>query len=235
MEVDAMKKIPVVLAFGCAVLLASVILCGCSSQEPGPTGPAGSTVYTMSFRDSLYPSAGYSGATGTGFGTANMDLSYPANNLFWTGFNGASNYRLVMNFDMSPVIPHNVKVSQAYLYMNAVEILGSNTFTAYALTKPAAMTSATWNNYDGVTDWTTPGGDFTAAKSSPVFISSTGIFVFILDTDMVEDWISNTPNNYGIIINASNETTGSNAIRFATSLNATVSLRPMITINYTLP
>jgi hypothetical protein len=225
------RKIKVLMLF-CVIL--GVVLClgACSSSTTGPTGATG---YMLQFQNGVYPSANYAGSAVTGLNEASQNTNYSAYNAYWIGYYGYKS-RAVVRYDLTSIVPSNIKVTKAYLTLTVLNYDASNTYTAYALTTPFVGTTATWLNKDTGTPWTAAGGDYSAiAKSNAVCIGSMGTYVFKLDAAMVQSWIASPTTNYGIILVASNETTGINDTDIAFNANATAASRPMLTIYYTLP
>jgi hypothetical protein len=101
---------------------------------------------------------------------------------------------------------------------------------------------ATWTNrfWNGAT-WTTPGGDFDAVVSSTANVgqvaSGSSLTVNWLGAGIqgdVQEWVDHPNANFGWIL-IGDETGVNNARRFATAENVTVSLRPVLTVNFTVP
>ena len=89
----------------------------------------------------------------------------------------------------------------------------------------------------GSSTWTTPGGDFISTPSGGAAISQTGD-VNISNGGLIADvqaWANNAANNFGWAIVGNTEGAATNARRFASRDNTTVSVRPQLTITYTNP
>jgi hypothetical protein len=68
-------------------------------------------------------------------------------------------------------------------------------------TMTATGDGATWNTFDGVNPWTTPGGDYNAtASASAVAPNSTASWVDWNVSGLTQDWVDGIVNNNGIII-----------------------------------
>jgi hypothetical protein len=220
-----------------AMLILSVLAASCGSSSPA--GPAGATVYTAKFQNGVYPTAAYAGSADTGLYQVNPDLNFSTIATNWAGFfvTGAIEH-YVIRYDLSSIVPSNVKVTKAYLTVKCSTVAGavSNTYTAYALTTANSISNATWNSSDTGTPWTAPGGDFgAAAKSSSVMMNTPGIYVFSLDTDMVKSWISSPSTNYGIVLKGANETGPRAEVVIINDDNGSTADRPLLTVEYTLP
>jgi hypothetical protein len=218
-------------------LIAGLVLSSCKGGQ-GTSGPSGADMSTAVFQQGVFPAAGYSGAA-----DAMLDQGSPdSNDGTWTytlfGLDPGSAYRQLIRFDVSYIVPKSVSVLSAELTLYLQADAGVNTGTVYELTRGFVENGATWNSYDGVNSWTSPGGDYNpAAMSDPVYFDgSAPTITFHLNPAMVQNWIANPGQNYGIIITASNETTGSNWARFYSADYTGNNLqRPALTIKYRLP
>jgi hypothetical protein len=90
--------------------------------------------------------------------------------------------------------------------------------------------------------WVKPGGDSgsTPISNTIYYDSNTGGFypqVFTLDNATVQNWIVNPTANYGIIMKAENETSGTNYMAFVSrdDVYYAVTNRPKLTVYYKLP
>jgi hypothetical protein len=84
--------------------------------------------------------------------------------------------------------------------------------------------------------WTTPGGDFSPVASASVDVTGEGTFTWSgagLTAD-VGRWLSNPASNFGWII-LDPSTTNSNAQRFSSRENSSMTNRPILTVTYTVP
>lgn len=112
---------------------------------------------------------------------------------------------------------------------------------------PASPGDATWNyRFYSTTAWKTPGGDFDPAVSQTAnvgqvadgststvqwFGSGIGGDVMIAD---VQEWVNTPGTNFGWILTG-DEAGINNARRFASAENPSASLRPVLTVLYTVP
>ncbi len=215
--------------------------------ETGQKGADGESYLAAQFQDGVFPDTAYSGTYDTRI--INSDLS---NRNYGNCFNleiGYYNnriYRVLIKFNLSS-IPETAIVKSAYLTMFCyqVSIGGTINLAAYKITKNWTEGSgncggfvdvnASWDYYDGLTNsWGTPGGDFDLSTQSEIKnISTAGYWTIKLNNQMVQDWISNPSNNYGMIIKSIDETTGYTA-NYDKTRNPK-ELRPKLTIYYTLP
>jgi len=237
-----MKKKCFWSGFFAVVLIAAVAAAGCK----GPAGPAGSTGatgpvgsgYVMQFQDGAYPAASYTGASDTGLDSLNSTTNYSDFTTFSIGYSPspAEKDRYIIKYNLSSVIPGNVNVTAAYFTIVVDAVNGSNSLLIYPLTTPFTAAGATWEDSAASTPWTTPGGDFSPVpQSNTVTVSTFGTYTFTLNTAMVQNWITNPSMNDGMIVIATNESSGNNVVDLWYDEYATVADRPMLTVYYTLP
>jgi hypothetical protein len=84
--------------------------------------------------------------------------------------------------------------------------------------------------------WTSPGGDFNASASASRTVGNVGSYIW-RGTGMNADvtaWLANASQNFGWEV-VGNEVTGSTAKAFGSRQNATPSVRPTLTVYYTVP
>jgi hypothetical protein len=226
-----MKKTAVVVS----LLIVSLLMLSCGTA--GPAGPAGGVGFVMQFQNGVYPTAAYAGSADTGVDSYNPGSNYSGNTTFNIGYwlTWLESARYLVKYDLSTMVPNNAIVTKAYLTITVGAATGSNSFLVYQLGTAFVPANATWANSDTGTPWTTAGGDYGAAKSDGLVISAAGVYTFTLNSAMVQSWISNPSANYGIILKASNETTGSNHVNMSFDSAPTLANRPMLTVYYTLP
>ncbi len=243
-----MKKI--IISLLCVFLLLIFLSCKGETGDKGvkgtagPSGEDGSILFL--FQQNNYPASSYTGVKDAGIHN-NIDKNFGACPYTASGaFNNWIASRGLIKFDISCIVPSNVVVTKAELILQLNQLFGSNTFTAYKLTKDwvegnlcdeDSTTTCTWTRY-GAGNWTNPGSDYDPAPvSNSVFVSGTlpQNITFALNTDMVESWISDPSTNYGIIIIAENESNTNNGIIWYSKDNATRALRPLLKVYYKLP
>jgi len=149
-----------------------------------------------------------------------------------------------MEFDVS-AINVSATVKSAYLTLYCDAAGGSVDAVVYKVTKNwtegtgscggSANVNASWDYYDGSANaWTTPGGDYDIATQSEVkTVTTSGYYTIKLNTQMVQDWVQNPSQNYGMLVKSSNETAG--FLANSDKTNGTAARRPKLTIYYTLP
>lgn len=112
----------------------------------------------------------------------------------------------------------------------------NDTVSAFGVTRPwtegtgAVGSGATWNTSDGVTTWTTAGGDYDPAGVAIVLPGINTWATWNL-TAQTAAWAAGTLPNNGILLVAS----GAGSTAFASSDNLTATNRPKLVITYTTP
>jgi CshA-type fibril repeat protein len=92
---------------------------------------------------------------------------------------------------------------------------------------------ANWNTRMTGLSWTTAGGDFDATAIASVAVVGNATYNWSV-TSLVQDWVSGTYSNYGLIVKYATETVDAEK-EFAASENPTTANRPKLTVTYTLP
>ena len=237
-----MKKFYYKFTFLAVILLVTLLSSGCSKNSAGETGPAGPTGptggYVMQFQNGAYPATAYTGVEATTLDSLSSTVNFSTLNPSAVGYadTGSEKVRYTINYNLTTMIPNNVIVTAAYLSISVTTIYGSPSITVYPLTTAFTTSTATWINSATATPWTIPGGDFSLTpKSNTVAISAPGTYTFTLDKAIVQGWISSPSSNYGIILVASNETSGDNVAYFNSNASTTATSRPILTIYYKLP
>lgn len=215
-------------------LLLPIFLVSCkglkgADGDAGGSGPTGLTM--LSFQDGVFPSDAYAGTQDSDLiSGANADSNYGTGGVNTVGFTG-SIYRPIIKFDVSTVVPSNVTVVEAYLIVTLNGTM-ANTVSAYAVTAAWDETQVTWNSRMTATPWATPGGDKGALQDSKV--CGTATLTFSLSPILVSSWITSPSTNYGLLLQATDESSG--AWRNVLSREyGTATSRPKLVIYYRLP
>ncbi|HEX3689588.1 MAG TPA: DNRLRE domain-containing protein [Solirubrobacteraceae bacterium] len=106
-----------------------------------------------------------------------------------TDGNGAF-YRTMVSFT-NLSIPAGSTVDSATLTIQALGAFGSTNATVVDMTRAFTAGAATWNTYDGVHGWSTPGGDYGASPNTVVPVSGAGAVSFSIP-ELVQPWVSGT-------------------------------------------
>jgi hypothetical protein len=136
---------------------------------------------------------------------------------------GSKRYPL-LRFNVSS-IPSTASVKSAQLMLYKKSGGGGSegsSITAYPLTRAwlegtgdGAKTNdgATWNTSDGVTAWTTAGGDYDASAGAPTASTDTNNIWITWDvTNIVTNWVSGASANNGVILIPSASVPGQNYV-----------------------
>ncbi len=219
----------------------------------GPEGEGGESVIMAVYQDNKYPSDNYiftedgmlySPAPYTNMGACDYYRVGVYND-------GEGVYRCAIRFDLTSIAPDNVKVKAAYLTMTIHDTIthyGSTTISAYSLTRAwtegdgacfgSDTSDVSWECYSGTSEWNNEGGDFDPVSvSDSVAVNETqrGVITLEIDAETVESWISTDAENYGFILKAQNETTGTNWFSMYSRNYSEAEKRPKLTVYYTLP
>jgi len=195
------------------------------------TGPAYATVTTIT------PSSGDTYISqlqpDTNFGTLLSLLVYSAT------APPPANVRSLVKFDLSSV-PSGSTVNSASLQLYRYSDIGASpvgrTYTAdRVITSNWAEASATWNKYDGVNSWGSPGGDFTTAGEASATVPACCGYISWTVTDIVKAWIESDQPNYGFLIKDQVEDASPAVGAWFFSRESTDPNKPILTVDYTAP
>ncbi len=244
------------LFFILAVIILCLILFSCKGDpgaagDKGPAGSAGSSLIVMQFQNGVYPSDAYTGTedtfiinNATSFNNGNCSSFIAAN----TDCSAINSARGLIKFDVSSIVPSNVTVKKAYLELCMIDGGFPIGFVTHELTKSFeegnscnASGSASWISATATDAWTTPGGDYNPEPMSNIFnvpASPTTYKVTLeLNPSVVQKWISNPAQNYGMIIKSYPEQGEGVCLgaRFVSSEDSYLPYRPKLVIYYSLP
>ncbi|MEJ7785837.1 MAG: DNRLRE domain-containing protein [Solirubrobacteraceae bacterium] len=125
------------------------------------------------------------------------------------GFDGAYRNRALLKFDVAPYLPAQVEILDAELglYVGAKTTSTATAISVNRLTRAwkHTTTGATWNKFDGVSPWTTPGGDFDSNAADTRTTGAQIGWVRWHPTELVQQWVDKTEPNYGLVLKAANE------------------------------
>ncbi|MET7712562.1 DNRLRE domain-containing protein [Streptomyces sp. NPDC005407] len=118
--------------------------------------------------------------------------------------------RAVLKFPTSS-IPTTATVLQNTMYMWGAETTSTTNGAIYelhSLTRDFTETTATWNNANATTPWTTPGGDMSAtvADTVPQITDEVGRHWWNA-TGLMQSWVKTPANNKGVAVKLKDETT----------------------------
>lgn len=143
--------------------------------------------------------------------------------------------RAIVKFDVAGAVPAGADVQAAAvnLFFASETKPSAQAVGAYRITR-ANSNAATWNTADGVTPWTTPGGDIAGTVDCdpcPVLGGSgaqPGSFVALGVRRMVDDWSKGITPNYGMLL----ATSFNNMFTFASEESTNTSQRPRLDVRY---
>jgi hypothetical protein len=123
----------------------------------------------------------------------------------------SQNYRALMHWTIPPEIS-SAEVYKAILCLGGLDAFAAAEAKVYRITQPAwTEMGATWNKYDGVTNWATMGGDYDAAMYVTFTFPAAWKDWFEIDiTTLVMDAITNRGRSLDLLFRLSNEDPGSN-------------------------
>ena len=214
--------------------------CSCTKKgDIGPSGASGNSgeeVYTISFQNGLYPESSYSGIEDNRIRSDSPDTNYGnTTGGLLIGQNSSSTYRVLIKFrEMEKYVPENIKIKKAYLVLYSYITSSTTTISAYALSSGWDEMTSSWVSRTVTDLWATPGGDFNSSSSvsNSVLLKKDSYEMLEINPDIIADWLSNTYNNYGLILKANNETvTNYNGIYLSEA--ADILKRPKLILYYT--
>ncbi len=203
------KTIPVIVSiFIVFVLFLSSVSCRKSPAGPGPTPtPTPPTLIAYAYADAPI------------MDQTLANLNFGACSNLFVGYTAGSSSRVLINFDISS-ISNTSTVTSAVLTFVVAASSGTVDISAYKTIQYWSEGTGdcsgingygpSWNYYNGAANtWAVLGGDYDAAsQSQQASVSGTGTFSVTLNTAMVQAWVGNFTQNYGVLLKASNETSG---------------------------
>jgi RHS repeat-associated protein len=169
-------------------------------------------------------------------GTPTTSYCGVGNNLD-VGSDGTSTSRSLFYFDLSSEVPGNAIMLDADLQLHLQSALNSTQTplslfraTTNWVTPPGVAQDTTWNNAQGATPWTTPGGDFAGAvDTAPTLVGNQPGTYDWRFTQQVQRWLDGEQPNDGVILKGDPEGT-TNLYHF--SSNADINNLPQLVIRY---
>jgi RHS repeat-associated protein len=110
---------------------------------------------------------------------------------------GGDQRRSFLQYDTTG-IPTTADVVEGEFWFN-IEAGASREVHLHRATR-ASTQARTWNKYDGVNNWTTPGGDITATADGKGNMGGTTGYQRIQARQLVQDWVDKTHANNGVIL-----------------------------------
>jgi len=171
---------------------------------------------------------------------SNVDDNYGLDTVLATDSEtgGGNSMRTLIRFDLS-AIPRGAVVESATLELYLFNSSGSQTDVVEAFPllhdwvegTGGANAGASWDLYDGVTPWATPGGDHLPDAVAAFTAAAPGWKSMDLAT-VAQEWVDGTLPNYGLVL-ASPLSSGNNEKHYYSREYLDSTLRPKLTVVYT--
>lgn len=145
------------------------------------------------------------------------------------------NARAILKFN-TDTLPSDATIQDADLNLWTSNTVGSGgTYDLHALTTDFDETTATWNNADASTPWTTGGGgDYDASISDYVSpITNDPKWHRWNAESIVQQWVDDPNSNHGFMVKRNDETGAGERVLFLSSEAEEQNLRPKLVVNYT--
>jgi hypothetical protein len=218
----------------------AVVFAAASCTLNGPAGPAGENLYEISFQEGMYPDSTYSGCDDTYIGNSagNLNTNRDAYMGMYCGYNGGI-LRSLLRFNIEAMLPEGAKVKKAYIKLNVNYVTAGKTINEvfYPVTSSWNVSEATWVSRTASAQWGALGGDKGAsAVSNNVTVDQNSDYTdFEINASTVQSWLDTPAANHGLMLVSDVEgTTISNYFGYDQSEDAALSVRPKLTVYYTL-
>lgn len=147
------------------------------------------------------------------------------------GWNGTSERRALMRFDVRSAVDPGVHVEDAYvaLYLNSQSTTTEKVLGIYRVSENRDWDgSATWNERKASTSWTSAGGDFDASPAHALkwLSDDPAGWTWWSVTPLVQSWLDDDVENRGLMIKDRDHQQTDNVFTFASSENSNSSSRP---------
>jgi len=128
-------------------------------------------------------------------------LSFCGQTSLNAGFDGTKASRALLQFNLSAIPTTDIVVSAKLLmYLGSTTTSNATSLAVYQLTH-TWTTGATWNAYDGINAWTTPGGDFNGTAAATINgIAAINAWYSWSPTALVQGWVNGSIANDGVIV-----------------------------------
>lgn len=143
----------------------------------------------------------------------------------------------LMRWDLSAV-PANAIVKSAVITLSVFNTSGASSYEFYELLRDWHETQASWNQADNATAWAGAGAQGASDRASQELASLTGVSgintirLNAAGIAVIQGWIDGAKPNYGFIL-ADSDT--DNGLDFDSSQASPDTIRPKLTITYSLP
>ncbi len=159
--------------------------------------------------------------------------SFCASTELEVGTASTGNRHGMLFFPVEGALPRDSQVVSATLslYVPRAASTGPLTVAARGLTTPFTH-DATWNRYDGVHAWTSPGGDYGATTYDTVAAGSGAGWVDLQAPGLVQGWVNGETPNDGFLLRRQTEDANDFLVRFISRNNTDSAHWPTLTIAY---
>jgi hypothetical protein len=197
-----------------------------------PLPPPVSTPQTATFQDGV---AGYSGTRDTVLRGDKVTKNYGDERK--ASIDGKPDHATIISWDVSS-IPQSSIVQSVQIALHVTN-KSKESFEVYALTRSWDEGQATWNVASAGNNWSSAGaqgaGDFTGVPIGVLTATKKGVATITLNAAgvaMVQSWVNNPSDNFGIVIQNYVNTDGMDV---ATREAKKVEQRPKLSITYAAP
>ncbi len=177
--------------------------------------------------------------SGTEGKDAHIDSSTPNRNFgASTSMIISNTERMLLEFDLSDVTETaNIVNANLTLYLSSAGT-GTNPISVYRINNSwiegtgdsqNTYDGVTWTNRSGTESWDIPGGDFDSRVWAIRNLTTAGTYYTLDITQLVQNWVNGTYENYGIILYGEN---GHGQWHFPSSDNINATIRPQLNITY---
>ncbi len=170
---------------------------------------------------------------------AHIDSSTPNRNFgASTSMIISNTERMLLEFDLSDVTETaNIVNANLTFYLSSAGT-GTNPISVYRINNSwiegtgdsqNTYDGVTWTNRSGTESWDIPGGDFDSRVWAIRNLTTAGTYYTLDITQLVQNWVNGTYENYGIILYGEN---GHGQWHFPSSDNINATIRPQLNITY---
>jgi len=148
----------------------------------------------------------------------------------------AHQHSSLLRFSVRSVLPRDAVVLDGELWgwLHAKQNANQKQIGVHRLTRPWTN-GASWNKYDGINNWTVPGGDYEAAPVDTIDVGSTQSWQRFDVTSLVSDWVDGGNQgdmvDHGLILKDENPSVA-NTVQFASREWGDPNARPHLDIVY---
>ena len=164
---------------------------------------------------------------------ASATTNYCAATELHVGWDGATQRRAALRFDVQNSLPKGIRVLDADFGMNllAEDNASTSTLNLHRITR-SWTSGATWNSFDGTSPWTSAGGDYDSSVAAANTVGGNpGQWYLWHPRQLVQGWVDGSIPNYGLLVKQATERSLVNRYQFWSS-EADPSVLPYIDVVY---